>query len=47
MDRDVGWPRLPALAGFVVLDQDLGARDLLAIAMVVVASAWAAGFSHR
>jgi len=36
-----------ALAGFVVLDQDLGARELLAIAMVVVASAGAASLSDR
>ena len=35
-------PAVAALAGFVVLDQDLGARELLAIAMVVVASAGAA-----
>jgi inner membrane transporter RhtA len=40
-------PAVAALAGFVVLGQDLGARDLLAIAMVVVASAGAAAFSHR
>jgi inner membrane transporter RhtA len=40
-------PAVAALAGFVVLDQDLGARDLLAIAMVVVASAGAATLSHR
>jgi inner membrane transporter RhtA len=40
-------PAVAALAGFVVLDQDLGARDLLAIAMVVVASAGAASLSHR
>jgi inner membrane transporter RhtA len=35
-------PAVAALAGFVVLNQSLGARELLAIAMVVVASA-----SHR
>ena len=35
-------PAVAALAGFVVLDQALGARELLAIAMVVVASAGAA-----
>ena len=40
-------PAVAALAGFVVLGQDLGARDLLAIAMVIVASAGAAVFSHR
>jgi threonine/homoserine efflux transporter RhtA len=34
-------PAVAALAGFVVLGQDLGARELLAIAMVVVASAGA------
>ena len=38
---------LAALAGFVVLDQALGGRELLAIAMVVVASAGAASLSHR
>jgi inner membrane transporter RhtA len=36
-----------ALAGFLVLGQNLGARQLLAIAMVVVASAGAASLSHR
>jgi inner membrane transporter RhtA len=40
-------PAVAALAGFVLLDQDLGARELLAIAMVVVASAGAASLSHR
>jgi inner membrane transporter RhtA len=40
-------PAVAALAGFVILGQDLGARELLAIAMVVVASAGAAGLSHR
>ena len=40
-------PAVAALAGFVVLDQHLGARELLAIAMVVVASAGAASLSHR
>jgi inner membrane transporter RhtA len=40
-------PAIAALAGFVVLGQDLGARDVLAIAMVVVASAGAASLSHR
>ena len=36
-------PAVAALAGFVVLGQDLGARELVAIAMVVAASAGAAG----
>ena len=40
-------PAVAALVGFVALGQDLGARELLAIAMVVVASAGAASFSHR
>jgi inner membrane transporter RhtA len=40
-------PAVAALAGFVVLDQALGGREVLAIAMVVVASAGAASFSHR
>jgi inner membrane transporter RhtA len=40
-------PAVAVLAGFVVLDQELGARELVAIAMVVVASAGAAGLSHR
>jgi len=40
-------PAVAALAGFLVLGQDLGARELLAIAMVVVASAGATGLSHR
>jgi inner membrane transporter RhtA len=40
-------PAVAALAGFVVLDQALGARDILGIAMVVVASAGAAALSHR
>ena len=40
-------PAVAALAGLVVLDQALGARELLAIAMVVVASAGAASLSHR
>lgn len=35
-------PAVAALAGFVVLDQDLAARDWLAVALVVVASAGAA-----
>jgi inner membrane transporter RhtA len=38
-------PAVAALAGFVVLGQELGARELAAIAMVVVASAGAAGLS--
>jgi inner membrane transporter RhtA len=40
-------PAVAALAGLVVLDQDLGAHELVAIAMVVVASAGAASLSHR
>jgi inner membrane transporter RhtA len=40
-------PALAALIGFVMLGQDLGARELLGIAMVVVASAGAASLSHR
>jgi inner membrane transporter RhtA len=40
-------PAVAALAGFVVLGQDLGARELTAIAMVVAASAGAASLSHR
>jgi inner membrane transporter RhtA len=40
-------PAVAALACFVLLDQDLGGRELLAIAMVVVASAGAASLSHR
>jgi inner membrane transporter RhtA len=40
-------PAVAALAGFVVLEQELGARELVAIAMVVVASAGAASLSHR
>jgi len=40
-------PAVAALAGFVVLGQDLGTRELVAIAMVVVASAGAAALSHR
>jgi inner membrane transporter RhtA len=35
-------PAVAALAGRVVLDQALGARELVAIALVVVASAGAA-----
>jgi inner membrane transporter RhtA len=40
-------PAIAALAGFLVLDQDLGPPELLGIAMVVVASAGAASLSHR
>ena len=40
-------PAVAALVGFVALGQDLGAREVLAIAMVVAASAGAAGLSHR
>ena len=40
-------PAVAALAGFVVLGQELGARELAAIGMVVVASAGAASLSHR
>jgi inner membrane transporter RhtA len=40
-------PAVAALAGFIVLGQDLGAREVLGIAMVVVASAGAASLSHR
>jgi len=40
-------PAVAALAGFVVLGQDLGARELVAIALVVAASAGAAALSAR
>jgi inner membrane transporter RhtA len=40
-------PAVAALAGFVVLGQDLGARELVAIALVVTASAGAAALSSR
>jgi inner membrane transporter RhtA len=40
-------PAIAALVGFVMLGQDLGARELLAITMVVVASAGAASLSQR
>jgi inner membrane transporter RhtA len=40
-------PAVAALAGLVVLGQDLGPRELVAIGMVVVASAGAASLSHR
>jgi inner membrane transporter RhtA len=40
-------PAVAALAGFLVLGQTLGARELLAIAMVIAASAGAASLGHR
>jgi inner membrane transporter RhtA len=40
-------PAVAALAGFAVLGQELGPRELVAIAMVVVASAGAAALSGR
>jgi inner membrane transporter RhtA len=40
-------PAVAALAGYVVLGQDLGAAEVAAIAMVVAASAGAAGLSGR
>ena len=40
-------PAVAALVGFVALGQDLGPREVLAIAMVVVASAGSAILSHR
>lgn len=40
-------PAVAALVGFVMLHQDLGAREVLAIAMVVAASAGATSLSHR
>jgi len=40
-------PAVATLAGFVLLGQALGLRELLAIGMVVVASAGAAAFSRR
>ncbi len=40
-------PAIAAIVGFVVLHQDLGPREVLAIGMVVVASAGAASLSHR
>jgi inner membrane transporter RhtA len=40
-------PAVAALVGFVALSQDLGVREVLAIAMVVVASAGSASLSHR
>jgi len=40
-------PAVAALAGFVVLGQDLGVHEVLAIGMVVVASTGAAALSQR
>jgi len=40
-------PAIAALAGFVLLGQDLGLREVVAIAMVVVASAGATIYGHR
>jgi inner membrane transporter RhtA len=40
-------PAVAAVVGFVALQQNLGPRELLAIAMVVVASAGAASLGHR
>lgn len=40
-------PAIAAIVGFVALGQELGVRELVAIAMVVVASAGAAALSHR
>jgi inner membrane transporter RhtA len=40
-------PAVAAVVGVLLLNQALGARDVLAIAMVVVASAGAASLSHR
>ena len=40
-------PAVAALVGFVALDQVLGPREIVAIAMVVVASAGATFVSHR
>jgi len=40
-------PAVAALVGLVVLGQKLGARELLAIATVVIASVGAASLSHR
>ncbi len=40
-------PAVATLAGFVLLGQALGPRELLAMGMVVVASAGAAAFSRR
>jgi inner membrane transporter RhtA len=40
-------PAVAAVVGLVALRQDLGPREVLAIALVVVASAGSAGLSHR
>jgi inner membrane transporter RhtA len=40
-------PGIAALSGWIVLGQDLASRDVVAIAMVVAASAGAAGLSGR
>jgi inner membrane transporter RhtA len=40
-------PAVAALVGFVALDQALGARELVAIAMVIIASVGATSLSHR
>ena len=40
-------PAVAALAGFLVLHQDLGLREVVAIGMVVVASAGATVLSHQ
>ena len=40
-------PAVAALAGFAVLGQDLGPRELVAIAMVIVASAGAASLGGQ
>ncbi len=40
-------PGIAALSGWIVLGQDLATRDVVAIAMVVAASAGAAGLSGR
>ena len=40
-------PAIAAIAGFLVLHQALGVRDIVAIVMVIVASAGAASLGHR
>ena len=40
-------PAIAAVVGFLVLGQALGVREVIAIAMVVVASAGSAALSHR
>jgi inner membrane transporter RhtA len=40
-------PAVAAVVGFIALGQELGLRELFAIAMVVGASAGAAALSHR